>query len=89
MLQYRQIFINIWVSKERGFEDMNKCTKKCYYHDKDNKNATHLYITSDTLAQIKKDMFANNCVLDAIYYDDTHITLYSNALTKSDIIANQ
>ncbi len=68
--------------------------KFVYYHPKIRKGerrATYItkYEDGDTLAQIKRDMRANQCVLDAIFYRSLgKVTFYTDYLTKSDVYGN-
>jgi hypothetical protein len=53
--------------------------KKVWYYEKENKNATLGFTTEDSMAQIIKDLRANNCVLVAVYnYDTDTVKVYSD-----------
>lgn len=62
--------------------------KKVYYHLKGQLNCTLAYETEDSVKQIKSDIYANDCVLDAIKYEDGRITMYSKNNTLDDYRCN-
>lgn len=53
--------------------------KQVWYYEKENKNATLGFTTEDSMAQIIKDLRANNCVLVAVYnYATDTVKVYSD-----------
>ncbi len=69
---------------------MKEVKKYCWYHDKNEKDRTLLYITYDSVKEVLSTMAGNNSVLEAVVYEDFKCVIYSKRkyFNKYDYISN-
>lgn len=69
------------------YKGKRRC-KTAYYHDRGKVHSTWSYSTYDSVRQIKSNIVANNCILDAIKYDNKKVTRYTKHYSVQDYLDN-